>query len=463
MIYRFSTGLAFLFTTFLISVSAFSQGYSIKVKMNDYSGNNLFLAYHVGAKSYIADTATKDNEGYFVFKGEEPKHPGMYMIVTEPDNNLFEFLIPNKKEQRLSFTATYGKSIEWSVSGSPENEQFKKYLQVLETKRSEITTLKEKEATDEAAKKKMKAEIAAIDKTVNDYQDNYIKKHPGTLMANIIKAGIAPVIPEKVKQQPNNAALYYYRSHLFDNIALNDNRLLYTPLIINAVESYLENLTVQDPDSVIKSVDVIMDKIKKGGDKEVYQFVLIHLLNKYAKTTLVCMDKAYVHIGTTYYCGSNTPFWIEKEQLEKICANVENMRYSQCGMVAPPINLSDAVTSKAIKLAAINSPYTVVFFWQPNAKRSDDEVEALKTIYQKWNSKGLSIIGVANRDKSGMVAGQSIPWPYASGLSKDIEEVKNKYDVIIYPQIYLLDEHKKIISKRIKVKQLDEILAKLIK
>ncbi len=465
MVYRFFIGLAFIFTTLLISASAVGQGYSIKVKMNAYSSNALYLAYHLGAKTYIADTAIKNDEGYFVFKGEEAKHPGMYMIVTEPDKSFFEFLIPNKKEQQFSLTATYGKSIQWSASGSPENKQFQEYLQFLAAKQLQFKSLKEKLPDNEASKKKLVTEEAAINKEVDIYRYNYLKKNPGQLLTNIIKATTEIVVPAALKQQPNNAAFYYYRTHFFDNITLDDNRLLYSKIIYDKIEYYTEKLTVQDPDSVIKSIETIMNKVNKAGDKEVYQYVLIHLLNKYAASKIVCFDKVYIHIGATYYCGKNTPSWIEQAQLEKICANVESMRYSQCGTKAPSIQLTDIVTSAPIDLSAIQSSYTIVLFWLPTAKASDDEVDVLKTVYDKWHSKGLAIIGIADHNKeetSKIVAAQSIPWPCASVTGDELDELKKKYYITSYPTIYLLDANKKIVLKKIGANQLDEILAKLI-
>src|SRR5690606_23910006 len=95
---------------------------------------------------------------------------------------------------------------------------------------------------------------------VKDYQENFIKNHPGSLTAAIIKASFETEIPEFEgdEKEVELKRFMYYRKHYFDNIDLADPRMLRSPLLFNKVESFVDKLTVQHPDSVSGTIDHIL-------------------------------------------------------------------------------------------------------------------------------------------------------------------------------------------------------------
>lgn len=452
--------------------SLWAQGALIKVKMNNYQEKELFLAYYLGSKTYIADTATtKDKNGYFIFKRAEKYHPGMYMIVTKPDNNFFEFIMPD--QQQFSIVATTGATTEWTVSGSAENQQFlefSKALTKLRTRQNELhdltpTKKPENQTPEEAAqRKKYVEEEKQLILQQKELTNRFIQQHAGSFFSNLLNALKEPEIPAALTD--NNERFYYYRQHYFDKFPFGDNRLLYTTVLENKIDNYLEKLTQQQYDSVITAVDLIISKVKKAGDKEVYQNVVSQMLNKYAKSKTVCFDNVYVHIGQHYYCTPSAPAWIDKAQLEKICANVEALRFCGCGSVAPALNLVNAVNNQSINLFAVKADYTVLFFWMPDAKASDNEVTALKKWYADQKNKGIDVIGICAATTSktkATVQSFAIPWATGSAAADELKWLETKYNIKSYPAIYVLDKEKKIIAKKIDVSTLAEVLKRLVK
>lgn len=438
-----------------------AQGYRIQVNLENYSKNTLYLAYRLGTKTYVADTVTgKNPEGYFVFEGAEPRHPGIYLVVTADDNNTFEFLLPNKKDQQFTLTASAGKNMSenWSVSGSRENEDLISYQAFVRKKKQEFEKIKGQNKA---------AEEAAIQASKSAWEKAYIKNNPGKLLSSILKANLEIDIPDAVQKTGKNAGFYYYRKHYWDHIDLGDNRLLYSALLAEKVENYTEKLTVQHPDSLIQAVDGIMSRVKKAGDPEVYQSVLIQLFNKYAASKIICMDKVYLHMATVYYCGKTSPPWMQQEELDRICNKLENIRSSACGATAADINLPEVNNTNRISLTGIKSDYLLVFFWTNDARASEDEFVKLQQVYDKWNKKGLEVLAVS----TGTLAKtrsfvEKKPATWKNVLVEDniqLKKLQADYNITRYPTLYLLDKNKKILYKKFSVSQLDEIMAGLIK
>ena len=58
--------------------------------------------------------------------------------------------------------------------------------------------------------------------------------------------------------------------------------------------NYLDKATEQVPDSLLKA-SVNLVELSRAND-DVFQYVLVQVLNKYANSEIVCMDKIYVEL-----------------------------------------------------------------------------------------------------------------------------------------------------------------------
>src|SRR5690606_32895462 len=185
----------------------------------------------------------------------------------------------------------------------------------------------------------------------------------------------------------------YYRKHYFDNIDLADPRMLRSPLLFNKVESFVDKLTVQHPDSVSGTIDHILKMMEPS--RETYKFYLIHFLNKYAKSKFVGMDAVYVHLGDKYYC-SGKAWWVEKDQLDKICDNVEKLKPILIGKVAPNIQVQRKDGS-SLTLHSVKADFTVLFFWDPECGHCKKQIPDIITFYDKFSTRGIEIFGVCTK------------------------------------------------------------------
>jgi len=121
-----------------------------------------------------------------------------------------------------------------------------------------------------------------------------------------VKASREIEVPEfDMKTDDGKRARYrYLQEHWLDNTDLSDPCLIRTSLINKKVMTYLEKLTPQIPDSIIQSVDVIIEKA--SGSEETKRNWLSTLLNKYANSKVIGMDAVYVHLIFNYYAKGDT-------------------------------------------------------------------------------------------------------------------------------------------------------------
>ena len=79
---------------FIYSISSFSQGYRIELKVDGLKDTTIQLGFYFGEKTLLADTAPINSNGVAVFKGDTLLDRGMYFVVLP--GNYFELLLGDK-------------------------------------------------------------------------------------------------------------------------------------------------------------------------------------------------------------------------------------------------------------------------------------------------------------------------------------------------------------------------------
>lgn len=457
---------------FINTSSLFSQsGYEITFKLEGYTGDTIRLANYLMNNQYLKDTAVlnKATKSY-TFSGEEALKPGMYLVVMPPDNKFFQVLI-NEKEQFFTVETNPENPTEnIKIKGSPDNKLFYDYLNFLAEQRplSEEINKQLEAATSEKEKEKIEAKKEAINQKVSQKQLEIIENHPNSLTAVIIKANLPlddmPEFAETDETELQIKKWQWTKEHYFDNIDLTDPRLLRMPFLFQRVDYYISKLTVQHPDSLSQSLFRILDTMQPAKDN--FKYYLVHYLNEYAKSKIVGFDAIYVALVERYY-KTGLADWTEEEQLKKILENAETLNNLLIGKLAPNIQM-ERQDGTGIALHEVKSPYTVLLFWAPDCGHCKKAMPAIIDFYSKYKDKGVEIMAVCTKfmketedcwkmvEEKEMGVFLNAVDPYHRSKYKTI------YDVRTTPQIYILDENKFIISKKIGSEQLEEVMDQLI-
>lgn len=457
------------FLLFGMGLSA-QKGYELTVEIANYDQDTLFLGFYYGDKQYLKDTAVLV-KGRFVFRKDEPLKPGAYLFILRPDNAFVQVHI-NEGKQKLNIRFDAADPVNTiTVPGDRDNTAFYQYVRYLNTmrpraeaKRKEI----DQEGLDPERKSRLEEELRVMNEEVRKFQDDLIRDNPGTLTAMTISTFLEraiPDFPEITDPKEKQIAQYrYFMEHFFDGMDFDDPRLIRTNFAFNRISDYVNKHTVQIPDSINIAIDHVLRRME--GNEDAYKFFLVHFVNHFAKSNIIGMDAVYVHLVDNYYAKGAAP-WVDEEQLEKMRKNAESLRPILIGRIAPDIRMERKDGSK-IALHEIKTPYTVLIFWAPDCGHCQKTMPRVVEFYDKFRDKGVEVFSVCTKltDK--------VPDCWKMVEEKGLEKLLNVvdpyhqsrfsvlYDVRTTPQVFILDQKKEILMKRIAIEQLEEVMEELM-
>ena len=448
-------------------VSAQKDAFHLNIKVDGVRDSVIYLANYYGDKQYLKDSTTADANGNFSFKAEEPMPGGIYLVVL-PGKRYFEVVID--KDQKFNMETSNSQLIDkMKVTGSEQNKVFYEYLRFIQQKQKEVEPLRQayertKENPDSSAYYKSK--INVIDKEVREYKDNFIQKHPDWLMSKLFKASDDPEIPEAPKlangEVDSTFAFNYYKAHYLENLDFSDERLLRTPVFHNRLQYYLKNLTLQIPDSINKEADFLIGKAK--ANKDVFRYVVNYITYTYETSNIMGMDAVFVHMAKNYYTPEQA-FWVDSTQLYKIKDKATTLEPLLLGKKAPNLVMKNE-KGQYKSLHDVNARYTILYFWDPDCSHCKKATPKLAEYYEKVKNKGVEVYAVCTEvetDKwNKFIEDYNLHWINVHDPDFRVN-FRKVYDITTTPVVYLLDDKKTIIAKKVGVEQLEEILDNFLK
>lgn len=448
-------------------------GYNIRVKLDNYAEKQLVLGFYYGDKTYVKDTVDLGADGYFTFSADTLLPCGMYLLVTKPDNNFMQFVLPADAQRFSIHTDVKDFVNKMKFKGSDDNERLYDYLRFLgkmrpeaDTLRAQLTRLKKNPADST----RLTNQLADLDKQVKKLQSDITTKYPGSLTAKIIMASIEPE-PPMFPGEEKDASLkryYWYKAHFFDNIDVGDPCMLHGQVLHGKIEQYVNKVTPQHPDSINLSIDYILSKMDPAGEN--FKYYLIHFLNTYAKSNIVGMDGCYVHIVNKYYATNKAP-WTKKEDLEKIVDNAKRLEPILIGKIAPNITVFDR-NNQPHALWDVDADYTVLFFWAPDCGHCKKAAPHMVEFARNFQNRGVKVFAVCTAtgaDKAGECWKGVEEKGFTDDLFYNMSDVylrsryKTLYDIQTTPQIFVLDRKHEILMKRISAEELTKVMEQVMK
>ncbi len=441
-----------------------AQGYQITVQLKGYRSGTLYLGHYMGKTTYVMDSAQINNEGIAVLKGPEKQPGGIFLIVLPGKQRFFEVLMD--KVQTFSVIADTsdltGKTV---YRNSPDNDMFSAYNRFLNSQSATMDKIHQRLAVARTAgdTAQVRPLMDSLTQKLQNYRNSIITRQPQSLLASIFKAMRDPEIPPMPKKTDGSLdSTYpyrYYKSHYWQDVNLSDGRLVRTPILEARLTRYFNQLVAPVPDSVITEADALIAKTRK--DKESFKFVLWWLTHTYEASPIMGMDAVFVHLVEKYYVPGEA-YWLSDEQKDKIIARAYDIAPNLIGQRAAPLVLQDSA-GRPSSLYNVKAKYTVLVFWDPTCGHCITEVPRLDSAFKaSWKKKGVVMFGVktegTKEEWTNFIRTKNLTgWIHAwdPGYTSNYRKF---YDVYSTPLVYLLDENKKILAKRLAVEQLEDFL-----
>lgn len=475
------TGIAFC------SAHLQAQGYEIKIKIPALKDSSLILGHHFAAATglYPDDTVKLDKKGMGAFKGKKPLPGGMYFVFIPSQKKYFDILLGDN--QVFAITADTGNLLKTvKFTGSPDNQLFFDYQNLIADKREVANKLveKKKKSTSETQKDSITKALDKINQEVVGYTKKLLSENPKLFFTTFLKAlqeVDVPPAPRNAEGKIIDSAFQYkyYRKHYFDNFNYTDARLLRTPLYEDKIKSYMEKVLPQIPDTLIAEVDTLLDRTHHND--ELFRYMLVTLFNHYVSSQIMGMDAVFVHIAEKYYIPNAT--WSSKDYMDKLKKEVAKKKPNLLGKVAPNIKLIQvepdhfmvAKTDTALKsnpyvgfpidIHGIKAKFLVIAFWEADCGHCKKAMPLLHdSVYVRIKEFGAKVLAihmiasVEGKRKWIDFVNEHNMYDWINAWSPYSYEYRDLYDVYSTPVIYVLDENKKILAKRIGPEQVEEVI-----
>jgi thiol-disulfide isomerase/thioredoxin len=458
--------LIFALCLFISNWCAAQPGYNLKFKVAGLKDTIVYLGHFYGEATYIKDTAKVNSQGEFSFEGKNAARQGVYFLVLGK-NKQFDIVMGN--DQHFSMTTDrreYYKNM--SVSGDEDNKLFFENMMFNMERHKEaepfIKVLQDSTLSDEQ-KKEARTAYSKINDKVVAYQQSLIANHPTTLTARILKANQTIVIPEPPKKADgivdSTFQLKWYRQHFFDNMDVADDAFLQMPKPIyrDKINEYLDKLYAQQPDTLTKAVEFLVSKAKKNP--ETYKYAVWTCLLKYQQPEIMGLDAIYVNLFDKYFATGEMDFWVNAKTKKDLKEHADRLRKSLVGKTGPNLIMQDS-NLKPRSMYDIKNKYTVLFIFDPDCGHCKTETPKLVSFYnrKKFDVEVFAVSADTSMQKMrDYIKEMNMKWITVNGPRTYVGPYQDLYDAATTPSLYVLDNKKKIIGKKIPIEKLEDFLA----
>jgi len=456
----------FLSAVFVIFSSLiFGQGFEINVTINGLRDSTIFLAYHLGDRQFVHDTLVLDNNGKATVKGNEALPHGIYMIVL-PANTYFEMLISD--DQHFNVSCTYPNYINTlKFEGSDENNAFLDYQRNWSKLQEEAFALSQRASANRENRDSLTIinnARSAQEQLRKEYLNNVVAENGSNMLATLVKT-ILPVeipafdIPAGTRNPDSLRWILNYtynKNHFFDNVNLNDERILRTPILHSKLKTFFADIVIQAPDSINKEIDIIVSKCRDNHN--VFRFVSIFLFNHFRTSEIMGHDAVMVKLADDIYLTDKAD-WVSQEFKNDLRRQIELLRHNLIGKQAQDL-VMESNREIFVSLHDIEKDFTILYFWEPDCGHCKEVTPKLKDFYEKVknNIEVFAICTISDKEKwSNYIRENQLTWINGWDPQR-LSRYDFYYNVQSTPLLYVLDRNKKIIAKRLSVDNLESFI-----
>jgi len=460
--------LIIIFLSFCLTVSS-QDIYNIELEIEGYNGTEIIVAREFLNRYPVMDTLEVGPAGKFTFNGDSTLTAGVYLFVLPPDNDFLTFLVDKNDQNFTIKTQVSNLAGNVSVTNSPNNKLYYDHLNYSNNQVTKLNHINESIELSHTTERRAELTTAFTNElnALKTYREDLLKNNKGLFAANLISLEMEKPIPafkHLPKEHIPHAKFFYRKKHFFDLVDMRDNRLLYSEAMFNKVFYYLDELTSPNFDSLMVSIDDVLTLIKPAD--QTFKYYLDHLMIEYASSDVIGMDEVYIYIVENYFGKGMAP-WIPQEDLDELLADALKRKPLLIGKLAPNI-VMEKKDGTPISLHEVESPYTILYLWQPGCSHCKKSMPYLKDFYQKFKDKGVKIFSACTKVGSKTES----CWEYIkendmnewiNAVDKDLSSrFVQKYLAEKTPKIYILDENKNIVLKDFGADQLEEIMSDLL-
>ena len=220
-------------------------------------------------------------------------------------------------------------------------------------------------------------------------------------------------------------------AHFWDGIEAFDGPTDENPVLAAQIDFYFDIMVAPLPDSITPEIDRLVERTSFNPDLR--DFILWHLLEKYLHPEYMSQDQVLVYLYDQYFSQLEIKD-LNKTNLALIRDKAETFRRLALFNLAPNFAINDSVD-----LHSVESEYTVLFFYDHDCDVCHKEKQELDSVVLVHPEITVLAIDMNTNDVR-------------------VDALYDLYDIETTPLIYVLDNEKRIIAKKIRAKQIPIVL-----
>ncbi|WP_020535885.1 redoxin domain-containing protein [Lewinella cohaerens] len=294
------------------------------------------------------------------------------------------------------------------------------------------------------------------------YLDEVFATYPTSFFVKFKQAGQNP---ELRRELPNDAQVTAYRMEFWDNVDFSDERLMNTPVIFNKIKRYFEELTPQQPDSIILSLERLVERLPTLENSEYYKYFVNYVALNYepTKTTLMDSEAVFVHMVQNHFTYERA-FWSDSTNVYALQLRADEMANSLVGQPGPNVKARDEKGQEQ-SIYDLKAPYIVVYLYNPDCEHCQEQSPVLVDLYRGWQQQTPALvdvyaIAIDTEDAlwKDYISKTGMRWTNVFDPSN--KAIYKTYYVNVTPEVYLLGPDRKIIAKNLNVSQINDVIAR---
>ncbi|MGL5959267.1 MAG: thioredoxin-like domain-containing protein [Bacteroidales bacterium] len=464
-----------LLISLTMAIATTHAAYRIDVNIEGANEIWIYLMGYNGVKLEKVDSIKSNKKGIARFANSKKDLPGgLYSLHFTVDNSKqqIDFLSSGEKKFELLISAnTLNIQRSLKYEKSRDNDGFKKYIdeQMSWGKNAQILEERFKKNQNDPDSmihiqylysEMIKEQKAGIAKIIEEYK--------GTLASSIIKSvqEVEPNMEEmKVSDTIANAdsirhALFltFAKGHFFNNIDFSDHRLINTPFFENRFQLFFQQIMLREPaEDINLCIDSLLKKAKVNTTT--YAYTLRWLYGRYTESPVEGHQDVALHLCN--YMADSTSITLTAREKAILKRDIKKYTLNPVGNIATDLTLQ-TVDGEFKSLHTVKAPFTVLYFFNPGCGTCRMITPVLYEMYQKYKNTGLKVFAVfPDKDSAAwqtyIQENNYTDWENVWDKEGNAD-IYEKYSLHAIPNIYYLDEEKRIMYKDIHLEDLEGIL-----
>lgn len=251
-----------------------------------------------------------------------------------------------------------------------------------------------------------------------------------------------PAIPQELTTKDQQVG--FLVEHYWDNFNFSDTTYILQEVTEQAFVNYIDLFPYAPNQVVENSVATMLDQAFAGNET---------------------MFDYFADLYDKYFYDHQSPYRSEKYHILVLEAIKNSQKIDDTRKIRPSTQLEWAMKNRTgematdfvftqkdgtrTKLSEINSPYTILFFNDPDCR----DCEHAKLVFSHLNNPQIKVVAIYPYDDVELWRAASYPKDWINGHASSVNE-DELYDLPFFPTIYLLDSNKKVIFKEITAEQI---------